>query len=248
MGEFMLENVCQFGGHRTEATDGNPQLPIIHRAGPARRVRDIEESLLGIKRYENIVARRSAEIPDKVVIVRFEGCNDLSAQGFGCLFALVVKGEMLTLALRKLRFDVLFALCFVKKLFHRRIGSEFKRMLPRRDRFLGMVGSEKRISQHCVRVRRFWSRAHGPLGVGNCLARIPGADKHSRVIDKDRRVVGLKAKSTVEILFSLSDIAVIEFEFAGYEVRRRAELYIPFSLKACQPFRIYLSFFNDFAD
>src|SRR5579864_4389840 len=110
MSEFMLENMCEFRGHRTEATDRNPQLPIIHSTRPARRVRDVEESLLGIQCHENVVAGRSAEVPDQIVVVRFECGKNLSAKGFGCLFAFVVKGEMLTLALREFRFDVLFTL------------------------------------------------------------------------------------------------------------------------------------------
>src|SRR5215469_7773447 len=110
MGEFMLENMCQVRGHRTEATDGNPQFSVIHGAGPARRMRDIEEGLLRIQGHENIVAGRGSEVPDQVIVIRFESRKNLPAKHFGCLFALVVESEMLTFALREFRFNVLLAL------------------------------------------------------------------------------------------------------------------------------------------
>ena len=43
-------------------------------------MRDIEERLLGVERYENIVTRRVAEIANQVVVVGFERGQDLSAQ------------------------------------------------------------------------------------------------------------------------------------------------------------------------
>src|SRR5215471_10547462 len=131
--------MCKFRAHRTQTTNGNPQLSIVHRTGPARRVRDIEKGLFGIQRYKNIVVRRSSEVSDQIVVVRFERAKYLPAKRLGCLLALVVKREMLTLALRKFRFDVLFTLGLGEKLLHCWIWPEFKRVLPRSDRFLGMV-------------------------------------------------------------------------------------------------------------
>jgi hypothetical protein len=43
-------------------------------------VGDVEESLLGVERDQNIVAGRIAEIANQVVVVRFERLQDLSAK------------------------------------------------------------------------------------------------------------------------------------------------------------------------
>src|SRR5215469_15200579 len=102
MRQLVLENMRKFRGHRAKTTDGNPQLSVVHGTGPARRMRDIEECLLRIQRHENIVVGRSAEVPDQIVVVRFECCNNLPSKCFRRLLALVMKSEMLTLALRKL--------------------------------------------------------------------------------------------------------------------------------------------------
>src|SRR5271167_831191 len=60
--EFMLEHVREFRGHGTETADRDAQLAVIDRSGPRGGVGDIEESLLGVQGYKNIVAGRVAEI------------------------------------------------------------------------------------------------------------------------------------------------------------------------------------------
>ena len=81
----MFQNVGEIRGHGIQAADRDAQLAVIDRAGPRGCVGDIEESLLGIQSDEDVIARRAAEIANQVVIVGFEGGDDLGAKGFGSL-------------------------------------------------------------------------------------------------------------------------------------------------------------------
>ena len=90
----MLQNVGEIRGHGTQAANRDAQLAVIDRARPGGCVGDIEESLLGIQSDENVVARRAAKVANQVVIVGFEGGDDLGAKGFGSLLAFIVQSEM----------------------------------------------------------------------------------------------------------------------------------------------------------
>ena len=100
MSQFMFQNVG----------DRDSQLAVIDRARPGGCVGDIEESLLGIQSDEDVIARRAAKIANQVIIVGFEGGDDLGAKGFGSLPALIVQSEMDALPLGEVSLDGLFAL------------------------------------------------------------------------------------------------------------------------------------------
>src|SRR5580704_14572623 len=99
MRQLVLQHPRQVGRHGTEATDWNPQLAIVESSRPRRRTRHIEESLFGIKRYKNIVARGTAEIARQVVVIGLERSQNLTPERFGSLFPLVMHHEMTALAL-----------------------------------------------------------------------------------------------------------------------------------------------------
>ena len=103
--QFMLQNVRQFRRHGTQAADRDAQLAVIDRSRPGGGVRDIEERLLGVQGYKNVVARRIAEIANQVVIVGFERSQDLSAKGFGSLLAFIVQNEMTAFTLGEIGLD-----------------------------------------------------------------------------------------------------------------------------------------------
>src|SRR5580658_10442974 len=146
MSQFVLQNVRQFWGHGTQAADGNAQLAVIDRTRPGGGVGDIEESLLGVESYENVVAGRIAEITNQVVIIGFERGQDLSSKHLGSLFALIVQNEMTALALGEVGLDGLLALGFGEELLNRRIAAQLEGALPADDGVLGVIGGELRVT------------------------------------------------------------------------------------------------------
>ena len=108
--QFMFQNVGEIRGHRVQSADRDSQLAVIDRAGPGGCVGYIEESLFGIQSDEDVIARRAAKIANQVIIVGFEGGDDLGAKGFGSLPALIVQSEMDALPLGEVSLDRLFAL------------------------------------------------------------------------------------------------------------------------------------------
>ena len=128
--QFMLQNPRQLGRHGIEAADGNAEFAVVEGSRPGGGARNVKESLLGVERYQNVVARRRAQITSQIVVVRFERGQDLSAECFRGLLALVVQDEMAAFALGEIGLDVLFALRLCQVLLHVWIGTQFERMLP----------------------------------------------------------------------------------------------------------------------
>ena len=149
----MLQNAGKFRSQRVQAADRNAQLAVIDRSGPGGGVGDVEESLLGVERDQNIVAGRIAEIANQVVVVRFERLQDLSAKGFGRLFAFIMQSEMSAFARGEVGLNRLLALGLGQKLLHRRVGAQFEGTLPGGDGLLGVIGGELRVAEHGVGVR-----------------------------------------------------------------------------------------------
>src|SRR5215467_3455415 len=70
--KFMFQNMSEFRGHHAEATDRDAQLTVIHRSGPTRSMGHVEKGLLGIERYQDVVAGRRAEIANEIVVIGFQ--------------------------------------------------------------------------------------------------------------------------------------------------------------------------------
>src|SRR5271163_2910058 len=126
----MLQNSRQLRGHGAEAIDWNAEFAVIQSSGPRGGTRHIKESLFRVEGYQNVVVRRRTQITNQIVIVGFERSQDLPAEYFRCLLALVVQDEMAAFALDKISLDVLLALGFCQILLHGCIRTQIKRMLP----------------------------------------------------------------------------------------------------------------------
>ena len=147
---------------------GIRSLPSLRAPTQAGRVRHIKESRLRIERHLDVVARRSAEIANEVVIVRFESGQDLRPQGFA-LLALIVQHEMAAFVLHKLGFGRLLALRFIEKALHRGIGAKREGALPGHDGVLGVIGSELGIAEHGIRIGRIRIGPDCAFGIGQRL-------------------------------------------------------------------------------
>src|ERR1700722_10916815 len=108
----MFQNVSQLRRHGTQAADRNAEFAVVERSRPPGGMRYIEEGLLGVEGYNNVVAGRIAQIASQVVIVGFQCSQDLCTEEFRRLLAFIAQSEMTTFALREVRLDTLFALGF----------------------------------------------------------------------------------------------------------------------------------------
>src|SRR5438309_1765694 len=100
------------------------KLAVIDAPRPDGSLRDIEKFLLGIESYQDVVARRAAEIASQVVVVGFKSGDDLPAKGFRSLMAFVMQDKMSAFSLREIGFDRLFALCLGQQLLHFGVGTQ----------------------------------------------------------------------------------------------------------------------------
>ena len=130
----MLQNTCQLRGQGIQAVDRNTQFAVVDRSSPCRGASDVEEGLLGVEGYENIVAGWAAEVADEIVKVRLQSGDDLPTEGFRSLLALIVQNEVTALPLGELRFDILLALRFGQELLDFSIGAQRKGS-PRQNRW-----------------------------------------------------------------------------------------------------------------
>ena len=181
----MLQNPRQLGRQGIEPADGDAELAVVEGPGPGGGAGNVKESLLGIERDENVIARWRTEITHQIVVVGLQRSQDLSTECFRSLLALVVHNEMAAFTLGKICLDVLLALRFFQVLLDGGIGTQFQRMLPGGNSFFGMVRSLLRIAQHGVGIGRPGRGAHGTLCVSDSLRRAPRPHQQGSVVDKD---------------------------------------------------------------
>src|ERR1700722_302905 len=232
MSEFVFQYPRQIGRHGTEAADWNTQLAIVDRARPTGSVGDVEEGLLGVEGNENAVAGRISEVASEIVVVGFEGGDNLGAEGFRGLLALIVENEVAAFMLSELGLNVFLALRFGQKLLHGGVGAQLQRTLPRSHGIFGVVGGKLGIAEHGVSVGGYGIGADGVLGVGQRLGAVARANQQRGVIDQDGRVLGLEAQCAFEIAPGLGDVAVFEFKLSRDEIGGRTDLGIAFGFQS----------------
>ena len=85
-----------------ESLHGNAQAAIVERADPARRARDVGESLVGIEDHADLLGRRVVELRFEVVEVVFEHAQDAAREigsGAAVIFEVEVRGFAFAIAL-----------------------------------------------------------------------------------------------------------------------------------------------------
>src|SRR4029077_4319014 len=87
---------------------------------------------------------------------------------------------------------------------------------------------------------------HGTLGVGQCLRSVSGAHQQNRIVDKDGRILRLEAEGAIEISAGLVDVGGFEFEVAGNEARRSAQLGVSFALQFRERLGVNLAILNNY--
>src|SRR6266852_7722888 len=89
--------------NRPDARNRHTNFPVIQRGGPRRRLSYVKESLVRVKRDENIFWR-GAKIALQIAIVVFQQVQYLLAQCVGCLRAFITQSEMATFLLAEVGF------------------------------------------------------------------------------------------------------------------------------------------------
>ena len=68
MGQLMLKDASEFGGHRREAFYRYSQPAVVNRTGPGRGLGDVEKGLAGIEHDWNAVSGGDSELADQVLV------------------------------------------------------------------------------------------------------------------------------------------------------------------------------------
>ncbi len=95
-----------------------------------------------------------------------------------------------------------------------------------------MVQSELSVAEHGVGVGRTGRSLRGALGIGQRLGGAPGADQQRGVINKDCRIIRLKAEGVLEVLPGLGNVAVLKFKLSSDEIGGRAQLGVALAFQA----------------
>src|SRR5258708_6770821 len=126
----MLQDAGQIGRHAGHPTDGDTQLAVIDRTAPGWRPGHVEEGLFGIDRNYDGVTRGISEIAHQVVVIGFEGGEQIATETFRSLFAFEVQVEMAALALREFGFDTRLSFRLGQILPDAGVGTQFQRRVP----------------------------------------------------------------------------------------------------------------------
>jgi hypothetical protein len=202
--------------------------------------------LFRVQNDGNAGTGRDSQLPDQIIVFRFERCHQFAAKLFGRLLALVAQGEVAALFLREVRFRRDFALGFRQISFDYGIRAQLERMLPGACGIFRAVGGELNVSEHCISVRGIGIGARRTLGVGQGSRGIAGTHQSHCVITQDRGIFRLESECGLELTARLRKIAMLKFVFGREEIGGGGKFRLTLLLDSRQSIEVHLAVMNDF--